>query len=66
VHGRLNIARVIGFHQLFFMPHLLKKAFERRDFWETGFKNRVSAFTKSSFFFYFFWDFKMKRAFEEG
>ena len=28
----LNIARVVGFHQLFFMHHLLKKAFEGRDF----------------------------------
>jgi len=47
----LNIARVVGFHQLFFTHHPLEKAFERREFWETGFKNRGKALLQSQVFF---------------
>jgi len=35
----LGSARVVGLHQLFFMHHPLKRAFDRRDFLETGFKD---------------------------
>jgi len=58
----LNIARFVGFHQLFFMHHPLKQAFERREFWETGFKNRVKALLQNQVFFL---DFELKRTFEE-
>jgi len=50
----LNIARVVGFHRLFFMHHPLQKALERRAFHKIGFVKGVKAvvffFTKSSFF----------------
>jgi hypothetical protein len=51
----LNIARVVGFHQLFFMHHLLKKAFERRDFQKTGFVKGAKAVLQSSVFFVLFY-----------
>jgi len=47
----LNIARVVGFHRLFFMHPLLKKAFERRDFQKTDFINGVKAVFQGQVFF---------------
>jgi len=48
----LNIARVVGFHQLFFVHHFLQKAFERNVFRKIRFhKWSESGFTKSKGFF---------------
>ena len=47
----LNVARVVGFHQLFFMHHFLQKAFERNVFRKNRFhKWSESDFTKSNGF----------------
>jgi len=45
------------------MHYSLQKAFERRDFQKTDFINGVKAVLQSQRFFF---DFKLKRAFEEG
>jgi len=53
----INIARVVGFHQLFFMHYSLQKAFERRDFQKIGFVKGVGAVLQSQVFFR---DFKVR------
>jgi hypothetical protein len=49
----LNIARVVCFHQLFFMHHSLQKAFERKIFQKTGFVKGVKTVLQSQLLFYF-------------
>jgi hypothetical protein len=46
----LGLARIVGFHQLFFKHHFLKEAFERRAFQKTGFVKGVKVVLQSPLF----------------